>query len=421
MFKKIILLNLLSCMLVIAQWTRVSELEIGSTGKIMVHNESVFIYGKDNGFKLSRSDDNGQTWTDISGNAPDELENIFSYKGKLFANSLTGVGVSEDDGASWNVLSSVTITGTSGTIRRFSSDGDILFAVSNRKSIFRSTDEGSTWQEIVIDDPDDLQILNFEAVGDYYFAIVVGAGLFISKDAGATWANENPSSPLTGVYNYNGVIYGMSGNGVFKFDFGNDTWTAFNSGFPSDGAFYWVTSMTHIGNTIFTSGVSILANFSSVHSSSDNGISWVEPDNTNLPSPNSAGSYFHITANSSNVFYYYYGLADADKRGLYTTTHNAVTSVEKSDGLPENYSLSQNYPNPFNPSTTIQFSIPETEHVSLKIFDSVGREVKSLVNDNLGAGVYSIDFNAGNLSSGVYFYRLKTGRFQETRKLTLIK
>ncbi len=89
--------------------------------------------------------------------------------------------------------------------------------------------------------------------------------------------------------------------------------------------------------------------------------------------------------------------------------------------LPTTYSLSQNYPNPFNPSTTIKFAIPHSGNVSLVVYDILGRKVTTLVNGELNAGYHSINFNADNLASGVYFYRLKAGNFISVKKLMLLK
>jgi photosystem II stability/assembly factor-like uncharacterized protein len=89
--------------------------------------------------------------------------------------------------------------------------------------------------------------------------------------------------------------------------------------------------------------------------------------------------------------------------------------------IPESFSLSQNYPNPFNPVTNIKFSIPTGEFVSLKIYDVTGREAAGLVNEQLSAGTYKIDFDAAQLSSGTYFYRISAGSFTEVKKMTLIK
>jgi hypothetical protein len=86
------------------------------------------------------------------------------------------------------------------------------------------------------------------------------------------------------------------------------------------------------------------------------------------------------------------------------------------------FSLNQNYPNPFNPQTTIAYSLPQGQTVTLKIYDSLGRETVTLLDhDRKAAGNYSVSFNAGELPSGVYFYQLQTDRFLETRKMVLIK
>ena len=92
-----------------------------------------------------------------------------------------------------------------------------------------------------------------------------------------------------------------------------------------------------------------------------------------------------------------------------------------SSEIPKAYNLSQNYPNPFNPATKINFSIPENGFVNMKVFDLLGREVAVPVNQNLKAGIYSVDFNASNLSSGIYFYELRTDKFSETKKMILTK
>jgi hypothetical protein len=89
--------------------------------------------------------------------------------------------------------------------------------------------------------------------------------------------------------------------------------------------------------------------------------------------------------------------------------------------VPEKYSLSQNYPNPFNPTTTITFSLPKAGFVTLKVYNVLGEEVKSLVNHQLSAGSYDFDFDASDLSSGMYFYTIRIGDFSETKKMMLVK
>ena len=99
-----------------------------------------------------------------------------------------------------------------------------------------------------------------------------------------------------------------------------------------------------------------------------------------------------------------------------------ITDVEKDDNnIPTEYFLSQNFPNPFNPSTKINFSIPQEEFVSLKIFNSLGEEIAELVNETKPAGNYSVSFDASGLSSGVYIYRLSTGASVQMKKMILNK
>ncbi|MFO7526017.1 MAG: T9SS type A sorting domain-containing protein [Ignavibacteriaceae bacterium] len=102
---------------------------------------------------------------------------------------------------------------------------------------------------------------------------------------------------------------------------------------------------------------------------------------------------------------------------------NQATNVEDEGSLlsPDNYNLAQNYPNPFNPVTTIKYSIPETGNVSLKVYDILGNEVASLVNEEKAPGVYSVTFDALKLSSGVYFYKIQSGSYVETKKMLLLK
>jgi hypothetical protein len=85
------------------------------------------------------------------------------------------------------------------------------------------------------------------------------------------------------------------------------------------------------------------------------------------------------------------------------------------------YYLSNNYPNPFNPSTQIAYQVPESAHVTLTIYNTLGKEVATLVNEEKLAGTYYINFNASNLASGIYFYNMKTDHYSQTKKMILLK
>ena len=110
---------------------------------------------------------------------------------------------------------------------------------------------------------------------------------------------------------------------------------------------------------------------------------------------------------------------DMTTRGEITVT--AVGVSDQSPVMVEKFSLANNYPNPFNPSTKIQYSLPTNEFVSLKVYDIIGREVATLVNQQQSAGVYDVNFNASNLTSGIYFYKIDAGSFVDVKKMMLIK
>jgi hypothetical protein len=99
----------------------------------------------------------------------------------------------------------------------------------------------------------------------------------------------------------------------------------------------------------------------------------------------------------------------------------AVIESATQSNVPLQYGLEQNYPNPFNPSTTIRFQMPSKGFVTLRIYDIVGREVATLVNGFQEAGTHNVKFDASNLPSGIYLYRITSGTYAETKKLVLIK
>ena len=116
------------------------------------------------------------------------------------------------------------------------------------------------------------------------------------------------------------------------------------------------------------------------------------------------------------------GILDWESLGYEENPYPIVTSVDNEDSsIPSEFELKQNYPNPFNPTTTIEFAIPNRTNVVLKVYNDVGQIVETLVDLQLAPGNYSVDFNAGHLASGVYFYRLETAEFTQSKKLVLMK
>jgi photosystem II stability/assembly factor-like uncharacterized protein len=130
-----------------------------------------------------------------------------------------------------------------------------------------------------------------------------------------------------------------------------------------------------------------------------------------------AGNYRHMAVgrNTSAIW-------AVRSNGGITKCNCYVSAIEpNSEEIPETYALKQNYPNPFNPVTKIRFHIPETGYVKLTVFDALGQETETLLNEQLQRGVYNVDWNAYIYPSGIYFYKIESNSFSETKKMVLIK
>ena len=210
---------------------------------------------------------------------------------------------------------------------------------------------------------------------------------------------------------------GTSSNGVYRKS--GNTWTHIPppSGLQSNSAF--VTAIDK-GGALFAGFSNFVGNkavWHGVHFTTDNGATWKYVGLDNIPV-----RYLYADGDTVFAITYY--------NGAYKLTRNSATTVEKIDNLiPSSFELFQNYPNPFNPATTISFSVPSLEdysgksahHVVLKVFDLLGKEVATLVDEEKQAGNYKVTFDAGKLASGVYFYRLQSDDFVLTKKLMLLK
>ena len=155
----------------------------------------------------------------------------------------------------------------------------------------------------------------------------------------------------------------------------------------------------------------------SVISNGERNLSWETigfvSGNGNSNSPKSY-SFEDKTVTSGK---YSYRLKQIDNDGQFEYSK----TIEVNFGTPNKFELSQNYPNPFNPATTIRFNLTEAQNVKLVIYDIIGQEIVTLVNEFKESGVYTINFDASELNSGVYVYRLEAGDFVQTRKMNLIK
>lgn len=148
-----------------------------------------------------------------------------------------------------------------------------------------------------------------------------------------------------------------------------------------------------------------------------------------IPARNSAAganySWVDRTAQNDVTYYYQLHVLDVNSNSSVYNVDGSTVVVSATpragSGVPTEYSLAQNYPNPFNASTTFAFAVPEAGFVTLKVYDLLGREVATVINQELAADFYSVNWTAENLTTGMYMYKLTAGQFSQTRKLLYLK
>ncbi|MFA5403776.1 MAG: T9SS type A sorting domain-containing protein [Ignavibacteria bacterium] len=118
---------------------------------------------------------------------------------------------------------------------------------------------------------------------------------------------------------------------------------------------------------------------------------------------------------------YNYKCTPHESMGMVGVINAQISSITKNENITLTYKLNQNYPNPFNPMTNISFSIPKSEFVKITVYNEIGREIETVLSENLNVGSYTINYNASKLSSGIYFYKINAGDFKETKRMLLIK
>jgi photosystem II stability/assembly factor-like uncharacterized protein len=227
-----------------------------------------------------------------------------------------------------------------------------------------------------------------------------------TSDGGTTWTSA--ASGATNSYaiyfkdNNNGMV-GHSTGTIRVTNNGGASWTAVTS--PTTNP---ITGMSYISGTNFA----WIGAASIPYKSTNNGTSW--SSQTVYPISGTIGHLAFVDTS------YGWGVTSNGEVIRYRPAGANAVGEDKS-GKPQSFTLEQNYPNPFNPTTRVTFSIGTHGHTSLRVFDLLGREVAVLVNEVKQAGTYSISFNASALPSGVYFYKLTSGSFAQTKRMVLIK
>jgi hypothetical protein len=236
--------------------------------------------------------------------------------------------------------------------------------------------------------------------------------LYYSSNYGTSW-NIQSTAPEVNSYaftfdNFSSAFTG--GASLLKSTNTGSNWSVISSlGTGNFGGITWNSFISD--NNIFLRTWYVRSD-NRIYYSSNEGSSWV----IEYTAP--AGTYRYISNYASSIYIF----AVRNNGGITRGTVNiggGITPV--TNEIPNGFSLSQNYPNPFNPATTFKFSVPVKSQVSLKIYNSLGTEIETLVNHELSPAVYEASWNASKYSSGVYFCRLTAGEFTETKKMVLIK
>ncbi|MHB1686497.1 MAG: T9SS type A sorting domain-containing protein [Ignavibacteriaceae bacterium] len=372
------------------------------------------LYAGTLGGNLYFSPDSGSTWAyidsglttaDINAIAiQDSIIILGTYGSGTYGSTWGGLFISTNNGKSWTQAKGLT----NNNIYSIVFKGPDIFVSTWGGGIFVSIDNGVTWNKSN-SGLTNLYVRTLLVSGNYLYAGTWGDGVFFSNDNGNSWIQLN--NGLTNLYIYHFALKGSTlymGNdaGIFTSTNNGLNWVPSNSGLTTS----FIRSFEVIDPKILvgTSGEGVFLSL-------DNGATWT-PVDSGLTEP-----FIYCFANVGNSIF-----AGSWNGEIWIRSVNEILKTMKKTTVtqpaPTKYVLNQNYPNPFNPSTIISFSVPQKSRVSLKIYDALGRLVSNLIDGEVKpSGNYNVSFNAGNLASGIYFYRLITNNYVSTKKMLLMK
>ena len=353
------------------------------------------------------SSDNGISW-DRTSLRDENVKDLLSSRtnGFIFAGTEYGITRSTDNGETWSDKTGYWYAhkvsfGQDASGNLYTGYADPGWWWSSG-AVLISTNFGEIWDTTALNGPP----INALSVNPSGTVIVTRAdsGIYVSTNQGATWEDKGLN-----VQNINSVLYSNSGCMFAATDDG----VLYRS---CDNGISWqdisIPDFIAISCMIFnSSGHIFLADSNGVFISTDNGDNWTTL-NTGLTETN---------IHSLKIDNYGYLFAGSASGYIFKSNQTISGFSASTPELPKSFYLYQNYPNPFNPATSIQFTIPQRSHVQLKVFDVLGCEIASLINEEIEAGNHSINFQAGSLSSGVYIYQLKAGNYLDSKKMLLIR
>lgn len=377
---------------------------------------------------------------------------ISNFKSVSFPDTLHGWAVGSSGkiikttsgGDCWNNQNSNTLTNLN-SISFI--DQNMGIAVGDSGRIIRTSNGGQNWILINGIVSQRLNSVLYVNVNTAYISGNNGL-LYKSTNAGLNWiylssgTSQNLNSlsfinPLTGwVVGDSGKVLRTSNGGSNWFSASSGVSDHLNSIFIKNADTGWcvgnggkILKTTNGGDSWQTLGSVITNDLTSISVSKD-GILWAVGKDGKITASSTGGSNWvvHSSPTSQNLTHIYFsnGSNKAWCTGdngiiLHSSKGDITTNIASNSFLPLSFSLHQNYPNPFNPSTIISFELPNSSVVKLTIYNFLGKEIATLVNKTLSPGKYEFEWNARNLSSGIYFYRLEAAEFIETRKMVLLK
>lgn len=353
-----------------------------------------------NGVYLSTN--NGASWVPVGkGLANHYINSLVITDGNLLAGTYGGgTFLSTNNGSSW---ANSGLRGWSVTC--FSQLPSTLFAGTDYGGVVSSSNNGASWS-YPANNGLTIPVVCLAVSGTDLFA--GGAGLFLSTNAAGSWKALSPNFPDSKVQSLavigTAIFAGTPDSGVYRSTDNGSTWTHVNNGLPNAS----IVSLAVSGTNIFAGMLG------GVFLSTNSGESWREV-NTGLPFV--ATGINRLGTIGASLF------AASIADGVWRRPISEMLTAVKDNphDIPNRFELMQNYPNPFNPSTIITYQLPTSCMVSIRVFDILGREVETLVNDRQNPGVHSVNFSSTNLPSGVYLYQLQAGTYHDAKTMLLLK
>lgn len=360
------------------------------------------------GVGILRSTDNGVTWIQSnSGLSNRAVRSLYvTPDGTFLAGTQQGIHRSTDAGATWLPSSTGYASASYAMSFAHTSPTEIL-SVSYSSGAYRSTDNGGSWSAFSTGFGSYLRCILRAPSGDFFIG-TSDFGVIRSTNGGTTWSGasagllHNDANSMT--VDSSGILFvGTWGKGVFTSTDQGGSWTSVNAGLPDS----LIQDIVALG----TGEIYVATSRHGIYRSTNHGTTW---DVASSGMTDATPYDLHL-ARSGYLFV-------GTLMGGICRSVQAVTSASTIDNQsPDQFRVGQNYPNPFNPSTSIDFTLTTESHVLLKVYNSLGQQVTTLVDERRAPGLHHVAFDASRLSSGTYYCVVTANHQSQTVKALLIR